>query len=178
MRGMIEGIANAHPIVGFLPGMLADDALVQGFAGGLDEVLAPILLALDNLAAYLDPSTAPPDFVEWIAGWVGMALDEDWPIGQQRDFAKLAVDLYEWRGTVRGLIAHVLLYTGVMPEVIESGACEWSPSPNRPLPGAPSPSLVVRLRVPDPRTVDLNRLNRVISTAKPAHIPHRVDLVR
>jgi phage tail-like protein len=177
MRGLVEQLANPHPIVELLPGMLQEDTFVQRFVAGLDDVLAPVLLALDDIGAYLDPATAPADFVDWLADWVGIALDENWALDQQRALVAGAVDLFEWRGTVRGLSAHVALYTGVVPEIEENGACAWSATPGSPLPGASGPDLVVRVRVPDPAGVDVAQLERIVSASKPAHVPHHVEVV-
>jgi hypothetical protein len=140
-------------------------------------VLAPILLSLDNVEAYLDPGTTPPDFVEWIAEWVGIALDENWPLHQQRALVAKAVELYHWRGTARGLSAHVALYAGVEPEISESGGSAWSPAPNASLPGARAPNLVVRIRVADPTRLDANRLDQIVSASKPAHVPHSIEVL-
>jgi phage tail-like protein len=177
MRGLVEQLANPHPIVDHLPGLLQDDMFVLRFMAGLDEVLAPVLLAIDDLEAYLDPATAPVDFVEWLADWVGIALDENWSPEQQRALVAGAVDLFDWRGTVRGLSAHVALYSGVVPEIDENGACAWSATPGTPLPGLVEPNLVVRVRVPDPGSLDVAQLDRIVSASKPAHVPHRVEVL-
>lgn len=177
MRGHADGLVNPHPIVDLLPGLLQDDTFIQRFADGLDHVLAPVFLSLDNVDAYFDPRTAPADFVEWIAEWVGIALDENWPLHQQRALVAQAVDLFHWRGTARGLSANVALYAGVEPEISESGASAWSPAPNSSLPGAAVPSLVVRVRVADPAGLDANRLDRIVSASKPAHVPHSIEVL-
>jgi phage tail-like protein len=177
MRGLVEGLPNPHAIVQFLPGLLQEDAFVQRLVAGLDDVLAPILLSLDNLDAYLDPATAPPDFLEWLGEWVGIAFDENWPLDQQRALVAGAVDLFHWRGTVRGLSAHVALYTGVEPDIEETGGCSWSPNPNSDLPGHAEPSLIIRVQLSNRNDVDVSRLNRIVSASKPAHIPHRVEIL-
>ena len=45
-------------------------------------------------------------------------------------------------------------------------------------PGTAEPSLVVRVRVPDPAAVDTKRLDRVVSASKPAHVPHTVEVIK
>ena len=74
MRGIVSGLASPHPIGGTLPGLYADDSFAQRLCEGLDELLAPVLATLDCLPAYLDPGTAPLDLLEWLAGWVGIAV--------------------------------------------------------------------------------------------------------
>ncbi|MGI8683982.1 MAG: phage tail protein [Acidimicrobiales bacterium] len=177
MRGLIEGEESPLPIVDLLPGMLQDDMFVQRFAAGIDAVMAPIFLTLDNLEAYLDPSTAPSDFVRWLGDWVGIALDENWPIERRRALVLRSVDLFRWRGTVGGLAAHVELYVGTAPEVVESGGVSWSEAPNARLPGDDVASLLIRVRPPDPAAFDVQRLERIVSTAKPAYVPHRVEVL-
>lgn len=177
MRGLIEDLASPVPVVEQLPGLLQEDAFTQRFANGFDAVMAPILLTLDNLEAYFDPATAPPDFVGWLAEWVGVALDENWPPERQRALVAGAVDLFNWRGTVGGLSAHVALYAGSEPEIEDSGGSTWSETPNSPLPGEDQPRLVVRVRDAASHSLDLKRLDRIVSVSKPAHIPHRVEVV-
>jgi phage tail-like protein len=177
MRGLVEGLPNPHVIVELLPGLLQEDTFVQRLVAGLDEVLSPILLSLDNLDAYLDPATAPSDFLEWLGEWVGIAFDENWSLDQQRALVAGAVDLFHWRGTVRGLSAHVALYTGAEPDIEETGTCIWSSDPDSDLPGDPEPKLIVRVGRSSGSDIDAGRLDRIVSASKPAHIPHRVDIV-
>ena len=59
--------------------MYQDDSFALGFTAALDEVLAPVFNSLDNLDSYLDPELSPEDFLDWLAGWLGLVLDEDWP---------------------------------------------------------------------------------------------------
>ncbi|MFF5341780.1 phage tail protein [Streptomyces althioticus] len=71
MRGSVDGLGSSAPIGAMLPAIFADDDLAQRFVAGLDEVLAPFLVVLDNLDAYFDPALAPLDFTRWLADWVG-----------------------------------------------------------------------------------------------------------
>ncbi|MFJ6684417.1 phage tail protein [Streptomyces werraensis] len=71
MRGSLDGLGSSAPIGAMLPAIFADDDLAQRFVAGLDEVLAPLLVVLDNLDAYFDPALAPLDFTRWLADWVG-----------------------------------------------------------------------------------------------------------
>jgi len=177
MRGPLRGLASPEPLGFLLPPIYHDDSLTQGITAGLDEVLAPVFLALDNLDAYLSPAVAPPDFLEWLAGWVGVVLDETWSLERRRALVSEAAALYGLRGTVRGLVALVGLMLDGEVEVEESGAAAWSPVPNGDLPGSGEPSLKVRVRVTDGGVVDRQRLEAVVSSAKPAHIPHEIEVV-
>lgn len=160
-----------------LPGVYHDDDFAQRLLGAFDQVLAPVLCTLDNLDAYLDPALAPDDFVHWLASWVGLVLDESWSAERQRTLVGRCHELFRWRGTARGLSEQVALYTGIVPELSESGGCSWSPTPAGDLPGRPGSTFTVTLRTPDPGSVDTKRVEALVAMAKPAHLEHEVRVV-
>jgi len=176
MRALIDVLDNPHPVGHQLPAVYQDDEFILQFCSGLDAVLAPVISTLDTIDAYLDPRLAPEDFLTWLATWVGVELEERWPLARQREVVSEAVDLYRWRGTTRGLRDVVRLYTGVEPEIEESGGTSWSSAPGSESPGAAAASLVVRVRIDDPALVDEGRLDAIVRASKPAHIPHRIEI--
>lgn len=178
MRGLIDGLDSPHPIGARLPGLYADDDFIQRFVSAFDALLAPIFATLDCLPAYFDPQLAPEDFLDWLADWVGLVVDESWTIERRREVVSHAVELHGARGTRRGLAKHVRLVTGGQVDITESGDCAWSQRPQTPLPGSDRPALHIRVRVPDPSTVDVRRLDALIAETKPAHLPHTVEVIR
>jgi phage tail-like protein len=180
VRGTVEELATPHPLGYLLPALYHDNDIAQRFTAALDIVLAPVLATLDSSHAYVDPLLAPLDFVEWLAEWVGVELDASWPDARRRALVARAADLFAWRGTVRGMADAVSIYTGVVPEIVESGATAWTgaPPPSGELPGFAAGELVVRVRVPagDAELIDPIRLDRLVAAAKPAHIAHRVEV--
>jgi len=126
VRGVVPGLASPHPLGPTLPGLYQDDPLAQRLVGAFDEVAAPVFASLDGFDAWLDPLVAPEDVLDWLAGWVGVALDQTWPIERRRAFVASAVELFRLRGTATGLAAHVAIFTGGEVEVVESGAAGWS----------------------------------------------------
>ncbi len=135
MRGSIDGLGSSAPIGAMLPAVFADDDLAQRFVGGLDDVVAPILNALDCLDSYFTPSLAPLDFTTWLGGWVGAEIDGTEPEDRLRAAVAAAAYLHRVRGTVRGLSEAVRLAFGVIPEITESGAADWHARPLGPVPG-------------------------------------------
>jgi phage tail-like protein len=180
VRGTVEELATPHPLGYLLPALYHDNDIAQRFTGALDVVLAPVLATLDSSHAYVDPLLAPLDFVEWLAEWVGVELDASWPEARQRALVARAADLFAWRGTARGVSDLVAIYTGVVPEIVESGATAWTgaPPPSGELPGFAAGEMVVRVRVEpgDAEAIDPIRLDRLVAAAKPAHIAHRVEV--
>lgn len=177
MRGGLEGLGTPYPIGAMLPAVFQEDPVAMSWTGALDEVLAPAISTLDCLAAYVDPTLAPPDFVPWLAGWLGTVLDENWPLARQREAVAECVRLFRGRGTVDGLRAMVQLATGGEVEITESGGIRWSTTPNSPLPGRAQTHLAVRVTVAKGTPVDVTALEELLVAEKPAHVPHSLEVV-
>jgi phage tail-like protein len=177
-RGLVRGLGVRQPIGLALPAMYHDDPFVQRFCEALDEVIAPVPSTIDNFWAYLDPWLCPEDFVDWLAGWLGILPDQTWDTANRRSLIGLAAALVRDFGTVSSLASLIELYTGHRPEIVEGGGVAWSETPDGELPGAPNNQFAVRLEVDDPSTVDAARLDRMVAANKPAHLAHVVEVVR
>lgn len=75
---------------------------------------------LRHLEHYFDPHECPADFLEYLASWVALTLESDWPETKKRSLIKKAVELYHLRGTPRGLRVYLRIFTGVNPEILEN----------------------------------------------------------
>jgi len=176
MRGLVEGLPTPRPICNELPSAFQEDEFCVRLVSALDEVVAPLYATLDCWDSYLDAQLAPDDFVDWLASWVGVDIDETWPLERRRRLIQDAVILYRIRGTVAGLAAHVNLYAGLTPSIEESGGCAWSETADTPLPGSTQPHLRVRLEVDDPASVNRTTVNRIVGASRPAHLPYDLDI--
>lgn len=173
----IPHLATAHPLARMLPAIYLDeDDVARRFVSGLDDVLAPVTLTLDCLDAYLAPSTAPADFLVWLASWVGVEFTGTWPDDLRRAVVAAAVTAYRGRGTLRGLARHVELVAGVPVEVVDSGGSIASTRPGTPVPRRRMPHVTVRLRRADATKVDLVRLERAVRDACPAHVTYDIEV--
>ena len=174
MRGAVDGLGTPFPLGEQLPSVYADDEFAQRFVGGLDDLFAPLLSVLDNLAAYLRPELAPSDFVSWLGSWIGAELSGDESDADLRAAVAGAAGLHRHRGTAHGLSEAIRLGFGIVPRLVESGGMSWSARPLGPLPGEPAPRLEVRLTAEQARSVDLDRLRALVASVRPAHIPYSV----
>jgi phage tail-like protein len=172
MRGLVPGLDTPYPLGAQLPAVLQEDVVTMLLTSGLDEVLAPVIGALDSLYGYLDPALAPPDFLNWLGGWVGLDEEEDWPPHRRREFVAAAVDLYRVRGTAAGLRRHVELVSGGEVELADTGGVTWSQTPTEPA-DDPPPSITVTVRGGE---ADRAAVEALIATAKPAHVEHHVEV--
>ena len=178
MRGLVAGLSSPHPMATGLPAIFQEeDPFTVRFTQAFDDSLAPIFSTLDNLPAYFDARYAPEDFLGWLAGWVAIELDETWDVGRRRVAVLNGAELLRRRGTAGGLAAEIELATGGQVEIVENGGSGWSLDAGSPMIGSARPALMVRLRVADPAKVDRERLERIVDAAKPAHVPHRIEIV-
>ena len=178
MRGTVDILSTPHPMGPAMPAVYQEDPFAQSFLGALDTVLAPVVGTLDNFDSYLDPYLAPDDFLGWLATWVGMTIDDSWTSERRRQVVARAVELYRLRGTATGLAEQIEIHTGGTVEIIENGGTAWSIDAGGELPGSPKPLLVVRIVVDDPKAVDGGRIDALVAAAKPAHVEHRVEIVK
>ena len=177
MRGLVEGLASPHPLAAILPGLLREDEFARSLCASFDEVLAPVLLSLDSFPAYLDLSLAPEDMLPWLAQWVGMAADRGQDPDLQRQQLRASREQHQSRGTRRGIELAVRAAYGVAVEVTENGAATWSTEPGGTLPGSRTPDLVVTVRVDRAEQVPPDALDAFVAAVKPAHVPHRTQVV-
>jgi phage tail-like protein len=179
-RGTAPGLPVAHPIVTQLPGIYQDGMFIRAFTGGLDEVLAPAVATLDCLHAYIDPMVAPADFVAWLGGWVGVTLEEDWPLERRRRFVAAAADLYARRGTSHALADEVAIYSGGVATVSDPGGVFTSRVPTtakaRAARRQADRTVEVTVDVPSGAGINWAGLQELIRDAVPAHLPVAIEL--
>lgn len=178
MRGTVSGLETAAPFGAMLPAIYQEDEFSMRFVGGFDDVLSPVLLSLDCLIEYFDPALTPPDFLEWLASWVGMEIDESWATDRRRAAVATAVEMYRMRGTISGLRANLEVLSGGQVEITDSGGVAWSTGPMGELPGQDSPRLAVRVTVDDADEHTTKAVDAIVTSAKPAHVVHRVEVVQ
>ena len=68
-----------------------------------DTLFGEIESQIEDFSLFLDVVGAPADFLPWLASWFDLTLEQAWSEAQQRAFLKNIVELYRWRGTIRGL---------------------------------------------------------------------------
>ncbi len=107
----------------YLPAIYQEDPVSREFLERFLSIFESVFFDLEteiiNLFRYLDPEIAPRRFLEWLASWLNLALEEDWPEERKRQFIVEASALYKLKGTPEGIKRLIELYTGKRPLILE-----------------------------------------------------------
>lgn len=177
MRARPCDLPSPHPLLETMPAVYRGDPLTQLLCSAFDDELAPVIATLDSLTAYLDPGTTPEDMLEWLAGWIGLSFDGHLDVSRKRELVVAGAALLPWRGTVRSIRAAVESVFNQEVQIVEPGGVVASGDPAAEPPGDDAPLLIVRLISDAPDGVDQRRLDAIVAAVKPAHLPHRVEVV-
>ena len=119
LRAQTQG----HSLISHLPALYSRNSDVSSF-------LRRYLAMPDSLQSYfdtaaffrhvlLDPCSSPADMLPWLAGFVGLVLDERFDEGVRRRLVQEAVWLFRFRGTIKSLSRFLEIYIGVSVLIIE-----------------------------------------------------------
>jgi phage tail-like protein len=117
---------------------------VMGLLEGLEQVLDPVVILLDNLASHLQPASAPEDMVDLLLAMSGTPVDPTLPIASRRQLACEAAAIARSRGTKAGLqLTLICAFPELAPEVRDHGGATWalaeSQAPTQPSPASTQP---------------------------------------
>lgn len=157
--------------LGYLPGMYDGSDFLGRFLLIFEHIFSPVQRTVANAPFYFDPAVTPPEVLEWLGSWLGLVVDERWPERTRRDLIGNAAALFAWRGTKRGLVEFLRLYTGVAPEISEPTREELAANPSRAF------TFDIGLRLQDPDSVDEQLLREVIELEKPAWAAYTLTIV-
>ncbi|GAA3204237.1 phage tail protein [Microbacterium terregens] len=180
MRGIVSRLGSPAPMITRLPAILQEDEFLNRALPAFDDAIAPVFATLDNLEAYVRPEYAPLDFLEWLGGWVDVAVDEEWTEAQRRRIVADAARLHRRVGTVDGIRDTLQLAAGpaATVEIAESGGTSWSTEPGASLPGSDEAVVVITITVPDGDPADLaRRFERVAASVVPAYLPTHLSVL-
>jgi phage tail-like protein len=84
-----------------------------------ERVLTGIEESYEEVSRLLNLDATTPEWLSWLASWLGLALDPSWPLDRRRQLLGNALALYRLRGTPEGLSRYVEIYSGSRPELME-----------------------------------------------------------
>lgn len=107
----------------YLPKVYQEDdtsrSFLERFLSIFETTLSGFENEITNIAQYFNPLSTPKEFLNWLASWIALVLDENWSDDKKRKLIRLAPELYKKRGTLEGLKDYIKIYTGVSPAIIE-----------------------------------------------------------
>ncbi len=136
---------------------------------------------VERVPQLFQPLETEARFLDWLASWIALHLDPDWPDQKKRKWLKFAPTLYSIRGTKAALSALLEMYVGVKPDIREN---EWPFEPFRvgvtgeigvtstilpPINFAHCFVVQLPMQASDLTDDQIIRIHRVIRAEKPAH---------
>ncbi|MCX7570279.1 phage tail protein [Tumebacillus sp. DT12] len=107
----------------YLPAVFQEHAesrdFLERYLSLFETFFAEMETKIDGIARYFDADAAPPEFLNWLSSWLGLATDESWPEELVRELIRYAPVLFKQRGTPAGLRGLIRLFTGHEPILIE-----------------------------------------------------------
>ncbi|HEX3559753.1 MAG TPA: phage tail protein [Pyrinomonadaceae bacterium] len=112
----------------YLPAVFGEDPsgadFTDRFLSIFDSTLRGVERQIDEQARLFDPLSTPADtdpktggdFLSWLASWIGLTLDRQWPVERRRQLVRDAARLYDLRGTRTGLWRQLVSFLGMEPE--------------------------------------------------------------
>jgi phage tail-like protein len=156
--------AYSNRLINYLPGIYYTDFMSR-FLALFEFILTPIEWNVDNFDMYLDPGSAPLDFLPWLANWHGIVFDPGWSETQRRMLLKEACQIYARRGTRWALSRILEIFTGSKPEIVEFS------DPQNPF------TFAIKLTLRDNR-VNKELVERIVDANKPAHTTYRLEIAK
>lgn len=98
----------------YLPAIYREEpqpaAFLDRWLANYEGVYTNIEDKIEQLPRLLDARTTPAEALDWLASWLGLALDPLWTEERRRFFIRHAYELYSRRGTVPGVEIALRLY--------------------------------------------------------------------
>jgi phage tail-like protein len=111
---------------GGLPAIYQENDFGVRFVGALEPLLDPVVALLDSMPAHVDPDVAPEDLLALLARWLGLEVDEAWPIERKRELVRRGDELARRHGTRAGLELTLKIAFPEHPlRVEDSGTVTW-----------------------------------------------------
>jgi phage tail-like protein len=71
---------------------------------------------IEQTQLLFDPDTVPSEYLDWLGGWFGVSLDEGWDDAKRRLFLTHAIQLFNQRGTLAGIIRAIRIALDPCPD--------------------------------------------------------------
>lgn len=123
MVGALRVEHTAHTLLRRLPRLYSEEPVAEDFLHRQLSMFDSLLADLGRRSArrdhLVDPASVPEEALAWLASFLGMVLDERWPVAARRKLVREAMRLYRFRGTPAAIARYLEIYLDVRPVIVE-----------------------------------------------------------
>jgi phage tail-like protein len=157
-----------------LPAIYQENDFGVRFVGALEPLLDPIVALLDSLPAHVDPDIAPEDMLALLARWLGLEVDEAWPVDRKRELVRRGDELARRHGTRAGLELTLKIAFPQHPlRVEDTGQITWPGRADAKKADKSGAGFVVYCDAPLDEQ-ELGAVSRLIEQVKPVNVTYKL----
>jgi phage tail-like protein len=156
-----------------LPAVYQENDFGVRFVSALEPLLDPVVALLDSLPAHLDPSLAPEDVLALLANWLGLEVDEAWPIASKRELVRRGDELARRHGTRAGLELTLKIAFPEHPLRVEDGGGVTWPGSEAKSADKGGAGFIVYCDAPLDEH-ELGAVSRLIEQVKPVNVTYKL----
>jgi phage tail-like protein len=108
----------------YLPAVYQHDEVsrdfLERFLSMFETIFSGLEATLERIPEVFDPELTPNEFLEWLALWLDLGIEEEWPDSVKRRLVQNAARLYQHKGTPGGLADMIEVVAGTRPIIRES----------------------------------------------------------
>ena len=108
----------------YLPAVYQEDPasreFLERFLSIFETVFTGLESTIERISDVFDPETTPKEFLDWLAQWLDLGLEEEWPADVKRRLIGQASSLYRRKGRPDALADFIEIVTSRRPSIRES----------------------------------------------------------
>jgi phage tail-like protein len=112
----------------YLPAVYQQDPVSQEFLerflSMFETVFSGLEATIERIPEIFDPELTPHEFLDWLAQWLDLGIEEEWSPSVKRRLITNASRLYQLKGTPTGLAEFIEVVTNSRPLIRESFEAE------------------------------------------------------
>lgn len=113
----------------YLPAIYQEDEVsrdfLERFLSLFETFFANLESEINHIVRFFDADAVSGDFLRWLASWLSIAVDDNWPEEKLRQLVKRVPELYKMRGTRQGIEEMIELFIEKKPFIVEQVQLEW-----------------------------------------------------